>query len=215
MHMKLSLFLATALASTTLTARAHAATTVDVEQGQGSNAFTSFSGSANVTCADGTQNSVFAAGSISGSDRIQHDSGSPRTMTDGVFVEVDEYFDGCTSLFTGGTGGIANGYRPPNKNLTSARLTGSTSFQDFDSGQTIPISIDLKISGTGPLTASKDNTVTHGSGPTTVTVSHSASESRAGTVTGTLSIGGVELDATFSDTSMAANSQTTITIERN
>ncbi|HVT06632.1 MAG TPA: hypothetical protein VHO67_04205 [Polyangia bacterium] len=215
MHKKLSLFLVTALATTALTARANAKTTVDLEKGQGANVGTSFNATADITCPDGSAGNVFALGFISGSESIQKGTGSPRTMTDGVFVEVDEYFNSCTNVFASGTGGIPNGFLPPNKNLISARLIGSTSFQDFNSGLTIPVSMNLKISGSGPLTASKDNTVSHGSGPFTVTVSHTASSSREGTVTGTLSIGGVELDATFSGTTMFSNSFTTITVEKN
>ena len=215
MHTKLSLFLVTALATTALTARANATTTVDVAKGQGSNVSTSFSATADITCPDGSAGNVFAIGFLTGSESIQKNTGSPRTMSDGVFVEVDEYFNSCTNVFASGTGGIPNGFVPPNKNLISARLVGSTTFQDFGSGLTIPVSMNLMISGSGPLTASKDNTVSHGSGPITVTVSHSASSSREGTVTGTLSIGGVELDATFSGTSMFSSSSTTITIEKN
>ncbi|MFL5307619.1 MAG: hypothetical protein ACJ8F1_20535 [Polyangia bacterium] len=214
MHMKLNLFLATALATTTLAARANAKTTVEVDRTQGSNVGTSFQGSAEIKCADNSDGSVFAFGFLSGSESITKTSGSPRTVTDGVFVEVDEYFNSCTNTFASGFGGFANGFVPPNKNLISARLVGSTSFQDFGSGETIPVSIDLKIRGTGPLTASKENTVSHGNGVMTVTVTHSASSSREGTVTGTLSIGGVELDATFSTTTLSSNGQTTITVEK-
>jgi hypothetical protein len=215
MHMKLSLFLATALATTTLAARANAKATVDVEKTQGSNVQTSFTGSANITCPDGTDGSVFALGFISGSESMQKTTGSPRTFTDGVFVEVDEYVNSCTGAFASGFGGIANGYVPPNKRLTSARLVGSTTFQDLNSGQTFPVKMNIMITGTGPLTATKDNTVSHGSGPITLTVSHTGSASREGIVTGTLSIDGVELDATFSTTTMFANTMTTITVEKN
>ena len=215
MRMKLSLFLVTALATTTLAARANAKTTVEVDKSQGSNVQTSFTASADITCPDKSAGSVFALGFISGSDSIQKTSGSPRTVSDGVFVEVDEYVNSCTGAFASGTGGIPNGYVPPNKKLMSARLVGSTTFQDFNSGQTFPISMNIMVTGSGPLTASKDNTVSHGSGSITLTVSHTASASREGIVTGTLSIDGIELDASFSTTTMFANTSTTITVEKN
>ena len=194
MHMKLSLFLASALATTSLAARANAAT-VDIERSQGANVGTQFSGSAEITCADGSKGSVFAYGGFSGNESTQKSSGSPGTVNDGVFVEIDGYNNSCTDLTVSGFGGLANGFVPPNKNLTSARLVGTTTVQDFGGGQSVSVSFDLKIKGTGPLTASKENSVSHDSGAMTVTISHSGFSSRDGTVTGTLSVGGVKLDA--------------------
>ena len=82
MHMKLSLFLATALATTTLAARANAATTVDVEKGQGSNVSTQFSGSADYKCPDGSDGNMFAVGFLTGIDTVQKaKGGAPRTST--------------------------------------------------------------------------------------------------------------------------------------
>ena len=75
--------------------------------------------------------------------------------------------------------------------------------------------MDLTIRGTGQLEASKENTVSHGAGAITLTVSHTASSSREGTVTGTLSIDGVELDTTYSPASMFTQSETTITVQKN
>ena len=57
--------------------------------------------------------------------------------------------------------------------------------------------------------------MTHGAGAITLTVSHTASSSREGTVTGTLSINGVELDTTYSPASMFTQSETTITVQKN
>src|SRR5690349_12515067 len=93
MHTKLSLFLVTALATTALTARANAKTTVDLEKGQGSSVGTSFDATADITCADGSAGNVFAVGTINASDSITKSTGSPRTMTDGVFIDVAEYFN--------------------------------------------------------------------------------------------------------------------------
>lgn len=144
MHMKLSLFLATALATTSLAARANAATTVDIERSQGANVGTQFSGSADIKCADGSKGTVFAYGGFSGNESTQKSSGSPGTVNDGVFVELDGYNDSCTGLTVSGFGGVANAFVPPNKNLTSARLVGTTSVQDFGGGQSVSVSFDLK-----------------------------------------------------------------------
>jgi len=212
MHTKLTLFLATALATTTLAARANAATTVDVEKTQGSNVQFFFSGSANITCSDGTDGSVFALGFINGTDSMQKAKGSGPVINDGVLVEVDEYFNSCTGVFLSGSGTIPNGYHRPNKNLSSARLKGSTTVQDFGGGGSAPVTVDLTVRGTGPVVASKDNTVSNTNGRITVTVSHTASSSGQGTVTGTLSNGGVALDTTFDTSSMFTSTATTITV---
>ncbi len=215
MQMKRSLYLATVLATTSLAARANAATTVDHEKAQGSSVQTFFSGSANIKCSDQSEGSVFALGFITGNETMQKTTGSGPVVNDGVFVEVDEYFNSCTGSFASGFGTISGGYHRPNQNLTSARLKGSTSFQDFGSGEKVPVTMNLTIRGTGPLVANKGNTVTHGNGPMTVIVSHTAASSREGSVTGTLSIGGVELDATFDPASMFTQTATTITVEKN
>ncbi len=212
---KLTLVLATVFATSALGARAQAAATVDASKQQGSNVSTSFSSSTPITCPDGSSGEVDAFGFISGSDSLTKQTGTPRSFTDGVFIEIDEYVNSCTGAFASGTGGIPNGYIPPDKKLRAARLVGSTTFQDFNSGQTFPVAINLKVEGTGPITASKDNTVSHGSGPISVTVTHTASASRQGIVTGTITIDGVELDATFSTTTIFADTTSTITVTKN
>ncbi len=212
---KLSLFLATALATTGFTTRAHAGATVDVTKQQGSQAATSFSAFTPITCPNGSSGEVDVFGFLSGSESMTKQAGSGRTFSDGVFVEIDEYVNSCTGAFASGFGTIVNGYVPPNKHLDKARIIGSTSFQDFNTGLTYPISVNLRIEGTGPITANKDNTVSHGSGPITVTISHTADSSREGIVTGTMTIDGVELDASFSTSTLTLNSQTTITVTKN
>ncbi len=212
---KLSLVLATALATSTLAPHAQAATTIDVTKQQGSSVFTSFSASTTITCADGSSGEVDAFGSFSGSDSLTQQTGTPRSFSDGVLVEIDEYFNSCTGAFASGLGSISNGYIPPDKTLRVARMIGKTTFQDFSSAQTFPVAINLKVEGTGPITASRDNTVSHGSGPISVSVTHTASASRQGIVTGTIAIDGVELDATFSTTTLYANTQSTITVTKN
>jgi len=218
MQMKTALVLATALATTGLGYSAHAAT-VDKQKFKGSQAATSFSANNALTCADGSAGTVFASGFLSGSDSVSKETGTPKTVSNGIFVEVDIYSNTCTGVnFNFGDGSIANGYTPPNKKLNSAGLEGSTTVQDFDTGKTIPVVLDLVIEGTGPLTAekahSKTRTVQGKHGPVTITITTSADSSRAGIVSGTLSVDGVELDATFSPTTLSSNGNTEITINK-
>jgi hypothetical protein len=215
MRTKLSVFLVSALAVPMFAGRANAAATVDVEKSQGANVSTSFSSTTSITCADGSDGSVFALGFISGSESLTRETGSPRTFTDGIFIEVDEYVNSCTGAFASGFGGISNGFLPPGPRLNFSKLKGSTTFQDFNSGLTYPISIDLKVEGEGPVSVTKDHTVSHGSGSIVLTVSRSASATRAGGVTGTISIDGVELNASFSFTNLSSNTSSTITVQKN
>ena len=133
----------------TLAARANAATTVDVEKGQGSNVSTQFSGSADYKCPDGSDGNIFAVGFLTGIDTVQKAKGGGPVVNDAVLVDVFEYFDSCSGIFTSGSGQVVNGFHRPNKNLTSARFSGTGAFQSFDIPNTIPISIDLTIRGTG------------------------------------------------------------------
>lgn len=219
MHTKTALALAATLAVTGLGYGARAAT-VDKQKFKGSQTATFFSANDAITCADGSSGTVFASGMLSGSDSISKETGTPKTTSNGVFVEVDIYSNTCTGVnFNFGDGSIANGYTAPNKKLNSAGLEGSTTVQDFDTGNTIPVVVDLVVEGTGPVTATaahtKTKTVQGKHGPVTITIASSANSTRAGLVSGSLTIDGVELDATYSSTTLSSNANTEITISKN
>jgi len=215
MSTNLSVFLIAALAVPAFAGRANAAATVDVEKFRGANVSTSFQSTTPITCANGSDGSVFVLGSVSASESMSRETGSPRTFTDGIFVEVDEYVNSCTGAFAAGFGGISNGFLPPGPRLNFAKLKGSTTFQDFNTGLTYPFSIDLQVEGQGPITVVRDSTVSHGTGPISVTITRSAAATRAGGVTGTISVDGIELNATFSLTTLSSNTSSTITVQKN
>ena len=219
MQTKIALAFVTALTSVSLGSIAHAKT-VDKQKFKGYQTATTFTVNETLTCADRTSGSVFASGFLSGSDSISKETGSPKTISNGVFVELDTYSNTCTGVNFGfADGSIPNGYTPPNKNLNSAGLMGTASLQDFDTGRTIVIAIDLVVEGTGPITASKSHshtrTVQTPGGPVTINIDTSANSNRSGDVSGTLSIDGTELDATYSSTTLSTNASTEITIGKN
>ena len=219
MQTKIALAFVTVLTSLSLGSIAHAKT-VDKQKFKGSQTATTFTVNEALTCADGTSGSVFASGFLSGSDSISKETGSPKTTSNGVFVELDIYSNTCTGVnFNFGDGSIPNGYTPPNKNLNSAGLMGTTSVQDFDTGRTISVAIDLVVEGTGPITASKSHshtrTVQTPGGPITINIDSSANSNRAGDVSGTLAIDGTEFDATYSSTTLSTNASMEITINKN
>jgi hypothetical protein len=195
---------------------------VEKQKFVGKQASTSFSGSATITCADGiTSGTVTAFGSLSGSESITKDTGAPKTVSNGVFVEVDSYFNECTGASIGfADGGITNGFTPPNKRLNSAELEGTTSVQDFGTGDTVEVAIDVVIEGTGPLTASKSvtktKTVDGPGGPVTITINKTSNANRSGVASGTVAFDGVQLDVTFDATvtTLLDNATTDVTIEK-
>jgi hypothetical protein len=211
-----SVLLVSALMVGSIGGRAFGAT-VDKESFKGSQAATFFSGSGTVACAGGGSGTVTASGFLSGSQSITKMTGSPKTVSNGVFVELDSYSNTCPGAppFGFATGGIANGFTPPNPHLNSAELAGSTTVQDFDTGATLVVAIDVVLEGTGPISAEKNNTKTRTTGPVTITITHQASANRAADASGTISVGGVALDATFSSSTLSSNANTTITITKN
>jgi hypothetical protein len=218
MYAKTAMVLVSALVFVTVGDVAHAAS-VEKQKFKGTQASTSFSAEATITCADGSAGSVFATGFLSGSETITKQTGSPKTVTNGIFVEIDSYSNSCTGTNLGGAfGGVADGFAPPNKRLDSAGLEGTTFVQDFGSGAQIPVALDVVIVGTGPVSASqsttKTKTVQGPCGPVTITIARSANANRSGDASGTITIEGVELKPTFSITTLVDNSNTEITIEK-
>jgi hypothetical protein len=217
MRSRTAVVLASALAVTSVAGAARAAT-VEKQKMTGSHAATSFSSEASIKCGDGSDGSIFASGFLMASETVTKETGTPTVVSNGIFVEVDSYSNSCTNVFTSGTGGIANGFTPPNKGLNSAGLEGSTSFQDLNTGALIPISIDVVIVGTGPISASKSSTKTKTimgkCGPVTITITRQAEANRSGIASGTITIDGVALDSTFSVTTLEASSNVDITITK-
>jgi hypothetical protein len=210
-----SLLLVSAMMVVSVGGRAFGSVVVDTQTFKGSQGATSFSGSATIACAGGGHGTVSAAGFLSGSQTITKTTGSPKTVNNGIFVEVDSYSNTCTGATLGfADGGIANGFTPPNVRLNSAQLAGTTTVQDFDTGLSIAVAIDVVLEGTGPITASNSTTKTKTKGPVTITITSSASASRAADASGTISVGGVAIDATFSSTTLSSNANATITITK-
>ncbi|HVV50439.1 MAG TPA: hypothetical protein VHO06_12310 [Polyangia bacterium] len=220
MHTKLALALVTVIVTGGIATVASAKATVEKDKFKGSQAFTTFQVNEALTCADGSSGSVFASGSFSGSDSVTKETGTPKTTSNGVFLEVDIYSNSCTGVaIEFGTGGITGGYTPPGKSLSSAELTGTGSVQDIGTGATFPVTLDLVFEGTGPLTKSKEHsktrTVQTPDGPITIVEDTSANSNRAADVSGTLSIAGEEVDATFSTGTLSSNADREITITKN
>ena len=197
------------------------AKTVDKEKFTGSQAATSFSISQNVTCADGSTKAVSGSGFLSASDSVTKETGTPKTTSNGVSIDIFNYSNGCTGSSVGfGEGGIANAYTPPNNNkLNSAGVSGSGTVQDLDFGNTITIALDLVFEGTGPLTSGKSHSktkTTDGKGnPITIEIDRNANANRSADVSGTITLEGFELDPVFSSATLSSNASTDITITKN
>ncbi|HEY4012980.1 MAG TPA: hypothetical protein VGM06_06565 [Polyangiaceae bacterium] len=219
MFFRSAVVLSCAFAATSLVAQDAHAATIDKESFKGSQISTTFASTTAITCADGSAGSVSASGFLSGSDSVTKETGTPKTTSNGIFVEIDTYSNSCTGAsLSFGDGGIADGYAPPNKKLASGGLEGVASVQDFSTGLSISVDVALVIEGTGPITSEKSHsrtkTVQSPGGPVTITITRSASSSRDGVVSGTITVDGVALDAQFSSTTLSSNASTEITITK-
>jgi len=196
---------------------AHATTMIQQASFSGTQAFFPFSASTSITCADGTTGVASAFGSVSGAQQISISTGSPQTISNGTFVEVDFYFNSCTNaFFSFGTGGIANSFTAPDKKLDSAAISGTGSVEDFNSPPDfLAVAVDVSFTGSGSTNSEKGTThmKTTGSPHGNLSISHSssASSSRGATVTGTITIDNVNFDAasavSFADMNSNSSSQ--------
>jgi hypothetical protein len=202
--------------------RAQATTEVQRVTFVGSQAAFQFSASTAITCADGSGGVANALVFVSGADSINNSTGSPQSLSNGAFVEVDFYYNSCTNAFLSfGDGGMANSYTPPDKKLSSAAIAGSGTVQDFNTGNTFPISLNVAFTGSGSTSQQKSNTHTKVTGTKhgNLSISHnqSANSSRGATVTGSFSIDNVtfapaDLDVFFAN--MSANSSDSLSVSK-
>lgn len=197
---------------------ANAATVVEQDTFIGSQVPVGFFGSGEVTCADGSHGFVSAFGSLTGAQQITRSTGTTKTISNGVFLEIDSFFNTCTGLAVSGFGSIVNGFTPPDKKLTSSALVGTGSVQDFGSGATVAVSIDITVTGTGNTSQSKSNsqskTIGSHGGPLQINVSHFANSNRSGSASGTISIDGVAIDPQFFFAILIANDNSSTTISK-
>jgi hypothetical protein len=219
MYAKTTTMLISAMMLMTVAEDARAAAKVEKDKFKGVQVATQFSIDASVTCADGSEGNVSAGGFVAGSETITKQTGSPKTVSNGVFLEIDSYFNSCTGTSFGfGDGGIADGFAAPNRKLDSAGFEGTAVVLDFDTGAELAVSLELVVVGTGPVTSSKSTTKTktvscpHGA--VTITINRTASANREGMASGTIGIEGFELTPTFSSTTLSDSSNTDITIQK-
>jgi hypothetical protein len=191
---------------------ARGAATVVKSTFKGDQAFAGFSGSAPCD-ASGTK-LVSVNGFLNGSSQIQ--TGPFGFVGNGVEPSFS-YSNDCTGVFAFLDGTIPGALTPPDKKLTSAGMFGTGTVQDlFGTGATFPISIDVVVEGTGPLTKGKSSSHSKSgggaNGPVTITINHNANANRSADASGTLTIDGVEVDLQFSFASLSSNDSATQTI---
>ena len=215
MSMKTRLALAAVSAVTIFASRANAGAVVASFNSQSVSASTSFSASASIKCADGSDGEVFAIGFLFGSGFMLTQSGGPSFSSDGIFVEVDEYVNSCTGAFASGFGSISGGFVKPNNGLNSATLVGTTTFQDFNTGLTYSISLNVELKGTGPINVTPAHQITRGFDPMVISIDQGKSTSREATATGTITIDGVQLSPTFSTATISGFGLSQITVTHN
>jgi hypothetical protein len=218
MHAHMRVLLVSTLVAGGLSSAAHAAT-VEVDKLVGKQAAASFTGTARIKCANKTFGTLSAFGFLSGSETITKTTGTPKTVDNGVFIEIS-YTNSCTGAsLSFADGSVPNGFTPPDARLNSAGLDGTTTVQDVASGNTATVSLDVVFEGVGPITAEKSNTKTKTvdgpHGPVTITITRDAAGSRAADASGTITVAGVALTSTFTSVSLSDHANQTITITKN
>jgi hypothetical protein len=214
MQIRSALFIAFAFVVPSVAA--HAGSAAQVTLFKGTQAATSFNIGPNAVCADGSIGTASGFGFLSGSNSVSRQPGSGKSSSNGTSIDIFGYSTSCNSDSIGfGEAGISGGYNGPNPQLMSATISGTTTVQDFDSSQSYPLTVNLKFTGQGPISSSKGTSVTHDSGNGySVIVSRGAFKSRDAGVTGTITIDGVELDASFSATSLVSNSSGQVVVQK-
>ena len=176
----------------------------------GDSAFVAFMGSATITCSDGSLGFVATVGSLYGSQQVTIMTDVPTYMTNGIYVQIDQYANTCTGLsFAYSSGGVPYGFTPPDKKMESSALAGSAQIQDFSTGALIPVTFDIDVVGTGPTSQSKSHSKTTvkgtKSGPITLTTNHSNNTNRSAEGSGTMVVNGVSLPLDIIYANMSSN----------
>jgi len=199
-------------------APADAATVIFKESFKGSQGFAEFFGSGSLTCADGSQGFVSVFGFLNGAQQIIIETGLPQIIGNGVSIELDSYFNTCTNQALSGEGQIVGGFTPPNKQLSSAVMAGTTSIQDFGGGPPVTLSLNVTLTGSGPTSQSKDNShskiIGSKGGPLSITQSHFANSNRSATLSGSLTVSGVPIDVQSFFADLVANDNSSMSVSK-
>jgi len=187
-------------------------------QVKGNTASTQFFASVAITRPDGISSGTFSAdGSILGSASVSKVKGGPREIPNDVLVDVS-ISNSCTGESRFVSGMIPGGFDPPNNNLTSAAMTGTTELEDFGDGPPLVFSVDLHVAGQGPLTSFQSNShsrnIDTGGGTLLSSYTRTSSATRSGVGTGTLSIAGLSLTPTFVSTELTRDDLGQVVLER-
>jgi hypothetical protein len=184
----------------------------------GNQATAGFFGTGPITCSDGSAGFVAAGGFLQGAEQIFSQTGQPSFNSNGVYVQLDFYFNSCSGVTLSGAGQVVNGLTGPDKKLTSATLVGPALVQDFGTGAQIPVSINVTITGTGNLfqskSSSKSREIGTKGGPVNMTQNHGQNQNRQGTAAGTMSVDGFAIDPQFTFASMNTNDNSQLTISK-
>jgi hypothetical protein len=215
--LKRTAFVLTAMAGLALSpGSASASSEVARYSFSGAGASFQFVTTTSVACPGGGGGFAMVIGYLSAAEQVYSYVGSP---FNGTFVEIDAYYNSCTGLSFSGTGSISGGFTPPDKKLTSARLTGSGTVQNLEDGGQFPISLDIQVVGVGATvtlkSSSHSKTTATKQGPLLINHDHSANTNRPGEASGSITIDGITfpgLESYYG--SLNANGSATIVISK-
>ncbi len=198
--------------------QAGATAVVDRQTMIGRQATVFFSASKTVTCG-GVQKTASLGGFIFGAESISRSTGLPVTRSNGISFELFGYTNECKNASLGdGTGGVSGGLVGPGPLLTLATMKATSTVQDFVTGATLPVAMNLTFVGTGATSSSGSTTETHTvngpHGPCTITIVRTANSNRSANVTGTFTINGDVFDLGGSQGGFNSNTNTTLTVTK-
>ena len=193
---KKTAFVLMAMAGVALSTGSAAAATEVARYGfSGAQASAVFTATTSITCPGDVGGFAMVIGSLQGSEQISSSSDSPPYIANGVYVQLQGYYNSCTGISAAGFGGVSGGFTPPTNKLTSAHMAGSGSVQNYSTGARIAVSFDVEIVGVGGISTSKSNsqsrTMGTKTGPLTINHDHSANTNRSGEASGTVTVDGI------------------------
>ena len=189
---KRTVFVVMAMAGVALSVGSAAASTeVARYTFSGAQASFNFVATTSITCPGEVGGFAMAIGYLQSAEQVYSSAGT----FNGTYVQIDAYYNSCTGVSFSGTGSVPNGFTAPDKKLTSASITGSGTVQDFYTGVSLPVSLDVQVVGVGNTSTSKSNshskvTATK-QGPLYISHDHSANTNRAGEASGSITVDGI------------------------
>jgi hypothetical protein len=177
---------------------ARAAQVLEKASFKGENAFVAFTGSAAITCPDGSSGTLDSTVFLSGFESVSRSRQSPDSSANTVFAQLIQ-FNSCTGNFLSAQGAVSGAFSA--QGLRSAVMTAAIPLSDF-AGPVGTLLVDVQLTATGKLVKTRSRSRTEAETPEgdlVVTFSRLMGKTREATASGTLVFNGTVLVGTLQD----------------